>query len=143
MEVVERMTAEENKTILLRFLGELAKGNVATVDQFCSDKFVFHSPTHAGWPRGLEGARQLARVVVEHSDYIDAHSKIDDILAVDDKVVLRYTVFGTYVGEEKPGYPKKGERFASGTIAIYRFVDGKIADDWGVQELGATDAPWG
>jgi hypothetical protein len=87
-----------------------------------------HPLTQGG--RGLEGARQLARAVVEHPDYINSHSKIDDILAVDDKVVLRYTVIGTYVGEEKPGYPKKGERFASGTIAIYRFVDGKIADDW-------------
>ena len=62
---------------------------------------------------------------------------------MDDKVVLRYTVFGTHVGEEKRGYPKKSERFASGAIAISRFVDGKIADDWGVEALGAPDAPWG
>jgi hypothetical protein len=57
------------------------------------------------------------------------------------KVVPRFRVFGTYVGEERAGGPKKGERFASAAIAIYRFVDEKIVDDWGVQELALTDAP--
>jgi ketosteroid isomerase-like protein len=137
------MTPEENKAIFLRFLEELGKGNVAIVDQVCAENFVLHSPTHRGWPRGLDGARQLAKAVVEHPEYIDGRSKMDDILAVDDKVILRYSVFGTYVGEEKPGYLKKGERFASGVIAIYRFVDGKIVDDWGVQEFCATETPWG
>jgi hypothetical protein len=90
---------------------------------------VFHSPNHPGWPRGLEGAKQLAKAVVEHPDYIDRQSKIEDIPAVDDKVILRWRVFGTEVGEEKPGSPKKSERFASAAIAIYRFIDGKIVDD--------------
>ena len=100
------MTPEENKAILLQFLKELGKGNVAIVDQVCAENFVFHSPTHPGWPRGLEGAKQLPRAIVEHPDYVDGRSKMDDILAVDDKVILRYSVFGTYVGEEKPGYLK-------------------------------------
>ena len=137
------MTAQENKTIFLQFLEELGKGNAATVNEVCSEDFVFHSPRYPGWPRGVEGARQLAAAVVEHPDYVDSHSKMDDVFAVDDKVVLRYSVFGTYVGEERPGGPKKGERFASAIIAIYRFVDGKIVDDWGVQEIPVTDAPWG
>jgi predicted ester cyclase len=137
------MTAEENKAIFLRFLAGLRKGNTAIVDEVCSEKFVFHSPTNSGWPRGLEGARQLAKLVVEHPDYVDGHGKMDDIFAVDDKVVLRWSVFGTYAGEDKPGYPKKGERFAIGAIAIYRFVDGKIEDDWGLQEVCVTGTPWG
>jgi predicted ester cyclase len=137
------MTAQENKTIFLQFLEELGKGNAATVDEVFSENFMFHSPSYPGWPRGLEGARQLAGAVVEHPNYVDGHYKIDDVFAVDDKVVLRFSVFGTYVGEERPGGPKKGQRFASAAIAIYRFVDGKIVDDWGVQELAVTDAPWG
>ena len=94
------MTAEENKATFPRFRAELRKGNTAIVDEVCSEKFVFHSPTNRGWPRGLEGARQLAKVVVEHPDYIDSQGKMDDIFAVDDKVVLRCSVFGTYAGEE-------------------------------------------
>src|SRR5215469_6568607 len=102
------MTAQENKTILLQFLEELRNGNTATVNEVCSEDFVFHSPSYPGWPHGLQGARQLATAVVEHPGYVEGHSKIDDIFAVDDKVVLRWSVFGTYVGEEKPGGPKRG-----------------------------------
>jgi hypothetical protein len=30
-----------------------------------------------------------------------------------------------------------------GAIAVYRFVDGKIVDDWGIQAAcSATDHPW-
>ena len=67
----------------------------------------------------VANTRQLATAVVEHRDYKDGHTKLDDVFAVDDKVVLRFSVFGTYVGEERPGGPKKGQRFASAAIAIY------------------------
>lgn len=30
-----------------------------------------------------------------------------------------------------------------GAIAIYRFVDGKIVDDWGIQLACPGDNPWG
>jgi predicted ester cyclase len=62
----------------------------------------------------------------------DAQSKVDDIFAADDKVVIRMTIRGRYIGEPKIGFPNPGEQFAMGGVAIYRFVDGKIVDDWGI-----------
>ena len=67
---------------------------------------------------------------------------LDDIFATDDRVVIRMIIRGTYIGEELPGFPKKGERFAMGGVSIYRFVDGKIVDDWGIQVTCPTDSPW-
>ena len=75
--------------------------------------------------------------------FSDAQTTLDDIFAADDKVVIRMTIRGTYIGEPLPGFPKKGERFAMGGVAIYRFVDGKIVDDWGIQLTCPTDTPWG
>jgi predicted SnoaL-like aldol condensation-catalyzing enzyme len=135
------MSAEENKKIFLRFIGELGKGNLDVVDEVCSPKFAFHSPNFPGWPGGLEGARTLA--AAGPSMFSDAQTKIDDVFAADDKVVLRMTIRGTYIGEPKHGFPKPGERFAMGAVAIYRFVDGKIVDDWGIQISCPTDTPWG
>jgi hypothetical protein len=135
------MSAEANKTIFLRFIKELAKGNLAIVDEVCAPNFAFHSPNFPGWPRGLEGARELA--AAGPSMFSDSQTTIDDIFAADDRVVLRMTIRGTYIGEAKPAFPKPGERFAMGAIAIYRFVDGKIVDDWGIQVSCPTDAPWG
>src|SRR5262249_32404842 len=36
------MTAQENKAILLQFLEGLRKGNMAAVNEVCSEEFVFH-----------------------------------------------------------------------------------------------------
>ncbi|MGO9450384.1 MAG: ester cyclase [Candidatus Binataceae bacterium] len=135
------MTAEENKAIFLRFIKELGKGNLAVIDEVCSPDFIFRSPNFPGWPRGLEGARKIA--VAGQSLFSDAQTKIDDVFAADDKVVMRLTIRGTYVGEPKNGFPNPGERFAMGGVAIYRFVDGKIVDDWGIQVSCPTDTPWG
>lgn len=135
------MSAEENKAIFLRFIKELGKGNFGVVEEVCSPDFAFHSPNFPGWPRGLEGARQLA--VAGRSLFADTQTKIDDIFAVGDKVVLRMTMRGTYIGEVKNGFPKPGERFAMGGVAIYRFENGKIVDDWGIQVSCPTDTPWG
>jgi hypothetical protein len=136
------MSPEENKAVLLRFIAELGKGNLDVVDEVCSPEFTFHSPNFPNWPRGLEGARTLS--LAGRSLFSDAQSKIDDIFAADDRVVIRMTIHGTYIGDENlPGFPKKGDRFAMGGVAIYRFVDGKIIDDWGIQLACPTDTPWG
>ena len=74
----------------------------------------------------------------------DVKTKLEDIFAVDDKLVLRMTYRGTYRGEPRSGYPKPGERFVEGGVAIYRFVNGKIADDWGITAFCPIDKdPWG
>ena len=122
------MSAEENKAIFRRFIKELGKGNLGIIDEVCSPDFAFHSPNFPDWPRGLEGARKLA--TAGPSMFADAQTKLEDIFAADDKVVIRLTIHGTYIGEPKHGFPKPGERFAMGGVAIYRFVDGKIVDDW-------------
>jgi len=136
------MTAEQNKAIFTHLMKELSNGNFAIVDEVCSPDFVFHSPNFPNWPRGLEGARRLA--VAGRSLFADAQSTVDDFFAVDDRVVVRITIRGTYIGDESlPGFPSKGERFAMGGVAIYRFTDGKITDDWGIQLTCPTDTPWG
>ena len=102
------MSAEENKAIFIRFMKELDKGNLDIVDEVCSSDFAFHSPNFPDWPGGLEGARRLAELVVAQSS--DVKTKLEDIFAVDDKLVLRMTYRGTYRGEPRPGYPKnRGE----------------------------------
>jgi len=137
------MSAEENKTILLRFYDELRKGNLDAVDQYCAPNFAFHSPNFPNWPRGLDGARRLAGAWP--TMFSEGSSTIDDIIAAGDKVVVRITMCGTYIGEPRSGFPKPGEKFSMGGVAIYRMVDGKIVDDWGIQVScpQVTDIPWG
>jgi ketosteroid isomerase-like protein len=134
------MSAKENKAIFLRFLDELSKGNLGVVDEVCSPNFAFYSPNWPNWPRGLEGARKL--VAPPAGGPVETRFKVEDIFAEDDKVAVRWTFRGTYQGEAKPGFPKPGEKYAVGAISIYRFVDGKIEEDWGAEAFSPTDAPW-
>ena len=135
------MSAEDNKAILLRFFSELTKGNTSAIEEVCSPGFAFHSPNFPNWPRGLEGARAIATLGL--SLFSDSQSTIDDVFAAEDKVVVRWSISGKYIGEPRPGFPNPGERFAMGLIAIYRFVDGKIVDDWGIQvACSPTHNPW-
>jgi predicted ester cyclase len=89
----------------------------------------------------LEGAPAIA--TLGPSLFSDSQSTIDDVFAAEDKVVVRWSISGKYIGERKPGFPNPGERFAMGLIAIHRFVDGKIVDDWGIQvACSPTDNAW-
>jgi predicted ester cyclase len=107
------------------------EGNTSAIDQVCSPHFAFHSPNFPNWPRGLEGARAIA--ALGSSLFSESQSTIDDVFVAEDKVVVRWSIHGKYIGKPKPGFPNPGERFAMGPVAIYRFVDAKIVDDWGVQ----------
>jgi ketosteroid isomerase-like protein len=131
------MSAEENKAIFLRFVDEIRKGNLGVIDEVCSANFTYYSPGDPDWPRGLEGARKLVTRVTS----ADLRWTIEDIFAGDDKVAVRWTFRGTYSGEPKPGYVP-GERFASAAISIYRFANGKIEEDWGVDVPWNTGIPW-
>jgi ketosteroid isomerase-like protein len=135
------MSAEENKAIFLKFIDELGRGNLSVIDEVCSPNFAFHSPNWPDWPRGLEGARAL--VTLARKLFADTQGSIEDIFAEGDKVVVRTASSGTYIGEAKPGSPNPGDRFSLGTMSMYRFVDGKIEDDWGVEVFGPVGKPWG
>jgi ketosteroid isomerase-like protein len=135
------MSAEDNKATLLRLFPKLRKGNTSAIDEVCSPNFAFHSPNFPNWPRGLAGARAIATLAPVL--FLDSQSTIDDVFAAEDKVVVRWSISGKYIGEPKPGFPSPGERFAMGAGAIYRFVDGKIVDDWGIQvACSPADSPW-
>jgi ketosteroid isomerase-like protein len=133
-------TAAQNLAIFGRFLRELGKGNYDVIGEVCSPDFAFHSPNFPGWPRGLEGATKIAQAGSKLIQ--DAEQTIDDLFATEDRVVMRMTIRGTFVGEPTPGFPTRGERFEMGAVAIYRMVDGKIVDDWGIQLTCPSGAPW-
>jgi predicted ester cyclase len=134
------MSADRNKATFLGFVEQLRKGNLEIIDEVCSPTFAFHSPNYPDWPRGLDGARQL--VTLGRSLYKDAQTSIEDILAEGDKVAVRWTIRATYNGASRAGFPNPGERVTVGSMSMYRFVDGKIEDDWGVEvfwPLGTQD----
>jgi predicted ester cyclase len=127
------MSAEENKARFLWMVDELNKGHVDFINEAFSPNFMLSTPTTPGWPRGLEGARKMITQLRAH--IADLHATVEDILAEGDKVAIRWTFRGAYQGEARTGFPNPGEPITVVAISFYRFVNGKIEDDWGVDSL--------
>jgi steroid delta-isomerase-like uncharacterized protein len=84
-------------------------------------------------------------VAQAHEAVPDLQKEIDDSIATDDRVVIRYTMTGTQKGEFK-GIPPTGESIEIAGIAIYRIEDGALAEAWivadflrAMKQLGVVD----
>jgi predicted ester cyclase len=76
----------------------------------------------------------------------DLRLTVEGVIAEADKVVGRMTVSGTHLGEYR-GIAPTGRPVRYDEIFICRFVDGRVAEVWGVvdvfaqmQQLGAIPA---
>jgi predicted ester cyclase len=68
------------------------------------------------------------------SSFPDARITIEDIVAEGNLVAARLKEEGTHAGEFK-GIPPTGRRVTYGSMTFLRFVDGKIADHWGLLDM--------
>jgi steroid delta-isomerase-like uncharacterized protein len=66
-----------------------------------------------------------------HRAFPDLHVTIEDLIAEGDKVVARNTVTGTHQGEYM-GLPPTGNSVRYNEVFICRFVDGQLAETWGM-----------
>ena len=64
----------------------------------------------------------------------DLHVAVGDVVAEGDKVVSRNVVTGTHQGEYM-GLPPTGKSVTYNEIFILRFLDGRIAETWGVVDV--------
>jgi len=124
--------AAANKRLLGRFYKEVyVDWNMAVVDHVVSPEFTSHD-----WP---QGGRTGPRAFREYYSAIrsavpDARYEVDDLIAEDDKVVVRWRLLGTHKGYFQ-GIAPTGRPIVLKGIAIYRVQDGKLMERWVVSDL--------
>ena len=102
-----------------------------TIDELVEPDAVIRTPL----PLGVTGAQALKEVFARlHTAYPDLHVAIEDLIAEGDKVVSRNVVTGTHRGEYM-GIPPTGKAVSYNEIFIFRFVNGRIAETWGVVDV--------
>ena len=72
----------------------------------------------------------------------DIQLTIEDIFAEGDKVAVRWTFRGTHTGASLLSGSPTGDAFTAVAISIYRFANGKIEEDWGVEARWQTGEVW-
>jgi hypothetical protein len=114
-----------------------------TIDEICEPDVVFHAPVPTG-ATGVQALKQVWPVLLRA--YPDLRVTVEDLIEEGDKVVARNTVTGTHQGEYL-GIAPTGRSVTYKEIFICRFVNGRIAEIWGVvdvfsqlKQLGAMPA---
>ena len=129
------MSLEENKAIVRRLVEEgLNVWNFDVIDELIDANFVNHSPAY-GVTTGLEGLKQYLRIM--RSAFPDIKATIDDLIAENDKVVVRMTGVGIHKGE-LAGIPATGKQVKIEQIGIFRLVGGKVVERWVISDRLST-----
>ncbi len=138
------MSTKDNKAVVLRYYEDvLNAGNVDLLDELAVEDYEEHDPL-PGQGTGLEGLKQRASLFVSS---LSPHFSVHDVIAEDDKVVVRWTNDGRHVGEFL-GMPPTDRTFSVAGIDVHRVKDGKLAEHWHVvdqltmlQQLGVIPGP--
>src|SRR5207248_3483844 len=121
------MCAEENKALIRRLYERFTRGNMDVVDETVSSHFVLHDPAHPGQASGPEGIKRV--VAMYRTAFPDLHITVEDQIAEEDKVVVRWTARGTHQGALFGSGPT-GQPLTVTGIVICRMGGGKIEEAW-------------
>ena len=117
-------TTEANIALVRRAFELLESGDIEGVVACTSP------PYHIEYERCYE---------LTHSVLPDIRITLEDVIALGDKVVTRYSIHGTHQGEGTlPGFgiiKPTGKNVAVEGITIHRVADGKIVEGWGCVDM--------
>jgi predicted ester cyclase len=106
------------------------EGKLDLADQLISPQAINHDPAEPARLRGLRGPELFKRTVTMYrAAFPDVQIAVDDVIAADDKVVLRWHSEGTHRGELE-GLAPTGARGSVTGISIDRWEAGKVVESW-------------
>jgi steroid delta-isomerase-like uncharacterized protein len=118
----------ENISVVRRCIEEMWNGREPDLaDALYTADFVEHNPSNTDLGVGPESVRRLMRIYL--AAFPDVRFTIDDIFAVEDKVVVRYTARGTQKGELM-GIAATDQQVIVSGMAICRVSNGRVAESW-------------
>jgi steroid delta-isomerase-like uncharacterized protein len=138
---------ERNKAATQRFCDAMNTNDAEiiarTIHELVEPDALIRTPL----PIAVTGARALKEVFARlHRAYPDLHITVEDLIAEGDRVVSRNSVTGTHRGEYL-GIAPTGKSVTYHEIFIFRFLNGRITETWGVvdvlsqmRQLGAIPA---
>ncbi len=126
------MTIQENKNIARRFIQIWGKGNLDIIDELAAPSISVQYPV---MPQIIRGTQMLRKVMEGfRSAFPDSGIIIEEEIAEDDKVVIRWSFSGTHQGSLL-GIPATGKKVNWTGITIYRIVDGKVMEEKGEEDF--------
>lgn len=118
------MSKEKNLALVQRWIDEVVnKGNMDIVDDLMHEDYY-----------GVGGTKKEYKQDALRQSFPDGIHTVEDILANDDKVWVRYTIRGTFNGTPFYGIPANGKEIKISNVCIYHIKDDKIIKIWGIAD---------
>lgn len=117
---------ETNKRVVRAFAEAINRRDWDALDDLVAIDFLRHSYAAPGVQSRDDLKRYLRN---EFTIFPDACESLEDIVAEGDRVAVRHAFRGTQSGPMGP-YPASEKEMRADYLAIYRLVDGKIAEAW-------------
>ena len=126
MPAVPAVPAEANKALIRRLFEEgFHSGKLIVVDEVFHPNFVDRSTPEQ--PPGTEGVKDYISMV--RTGFPDISITIEDLVAEEERVVVRTTWRGTHLGEYE-GIAPTSKQVTRSMIQIFHVKDGKLLEEW-------------
>jgi len=122
------MLLSTNEMNIRRYFDALSTDNLNKLYTYVSEDFVDHEQL-LGIPSTRAGLTQ--KYTLLRTGFPDLHFVLEDLMCVGEQVAVRVTVRGTHTAAFM-GRPPTGRTFEVTSVGIFRFVDGRISEHWGV-----------
>lgn len=121
------MPPSTNIAVLKQAFSHLNAGNINGCLGLMRPDFIINIAEMPYQKRGHAAWRKHAETLF--ASFPDAKVHVEDVVAAEDKVAVRVRIKGTHRGEFL-GNPPTGKTIEYISHEIYRFEDGKLAEEW-------------
>ena len=122
------LSIAENTRLVQRAFDSMSAGPdqfLAEHGDIYSEELVAHFPGMP--PVTIEMHRQFG--LSTYDAFPDLIRPVEDIVATEEKAVVRWTSTGTHLGSYF-GHAPTGNRLSTSGITIFRIADGKVVEEW-------------
>jgi len=119
------MSAEENKAVIHRFLEAGNKKDMEMVCESLDQQGTFPILTRFGFDPKFENYRNF--LISFNAALPDGHLTIEEMVAEEEKVWVRFTIRGTHQGPLR-NVPATNKQIIYGGIGMYCVANGKIVE---------------
>ncbi len=116
--------ADSNREVVSHFMRLMDSHRLDDLDEVLAPNLQFHLGSTT-----LDRMQTEEMIRAAYAAFPDFTHTVNDILAIDDRVVLRATDQATHLGEFQGVAPTE-RQITFGQIAIYQLADGRIVEAW-------------